>query len=432
MKKTESGKKRNPVNILIMDAFTDANVGSCALVENSYKIIKSFYKNPHVRVMAQYPEAFTDLYGLPGIEDLFLYPTKTKRLQQIWWLIKTGLWMLATGIMLFIPSAVIRSMSMKFFKRLEPFFWADIIVSVGAERLNDKYYKFIPFSLYSLLLGKLLKKKVIIFPSTIGPFFFKWSAWLTGKILSSLDMIYVRDAASAEILLDTLKVSENKMVSTVDVAVLQEPINRDFAYRKIGGVDQGKSIVGISILKWGYFKNRIETPYSNYQSYIREMAKTVDSLIEQYKVTIVFYPTNYHLHACDSDDLAVAYDILPLVKNKKEIKVINDLPTPAQLQGMLACSEINITTRMHACILSTNSGTPTISINYLFKLSEYMDSLGLSDFSIDIEEFSAEKLLAAFQLMWPEREKWRHHLEERIKIRKENLWASMEKILDIS
>ena len=425
-------KKTSHVRILIMEAFTDANVGSCALVGNSYKILKSLYKDSEIRVMAQYPKAFMDLYGIPGTKDIFLYPAKQARIKQLFWLLKTGIWMLRNIILvLIIPTKIINSSGVRrFFTRIEPFIWSDIILSVGAERLNDKYYKNGPFSLYTLLIGKLLKKKVVIFPSTIGPFFFRWSIFFTGLILSMLDLIYVREAASLDILINQLKVPKKKALPSVDVAVLQETISKEEAYSLIG-IQPVRPIVGISVLKWGYFKNRIETPYSNYQSYIREMAKTVDSLIKQKHVTVVFYPTNFRVHACEEDDLVAVHDILPLIENRDNVIIISKLPTPAQLQGMLACSEVNITTRMHACIFSTNTYTPTISINYLFKLKGYMASLGLSDFSIDIEEFSAEKVLDAFDRIWPDRDKWRHHLEVKIKERKNYLWATMEEMYDI-
>jgi polysaccharide pyruvyl transferase WcaK-like protein len=426
------GLTDKPLHILIIEAYTDANVGSCALVENSIKILRSRFVNPDIQIMAQYPRAFTDLYGLPGIQDIFLYPSKQPRLKQIWWLSKTLIWMLSTlFFVLVFPQKKISSLLMLgVFAKIQPFLWADIIVSVGAERLNDKYYKSGPFSLYVLMIGKLLKKKVIIFPSTIGPFFFGWSKLLTGKVLPRLDAVYTRDQASSEVLHNVLKVPHNKVIRSVDVAVLQESVTKEEAYRLIG-VAQNEALVGISVLKWGYFKNSVETAYSNYPAYVREMASLADTLIEKYHITVVFYPTNYQIHACEDDDLATVYDILPLIKNRNKVRVISELPTPSQLQGMLSRSEINITTRMHACILSTNSYTPTISINYLFKLKEYMASLGLADFSVDIEEFSTERVLSAFQRMWLEKEKWRKHLEAKIRERCETLWQSMETLNDI-
>jgi polysaccharide pyruvyl transferase WcaK-like protein len=422
-----SRNSKHPLRVLIVEAYTDANIGSCALVENSLKIIESKFKKAEIRVMAHYPQAFTDLYDKPAINDIFQYPFKQPRFRQISWLLKTLCWMLGT----FIVSRRLRHKSAssvgcsRFCEKISPFLWADLVVSVGAERLNDNFYKNIVFSLYTYYLCKSYKKKMVLFPSTIGPFFFWWSKLLTKKVLSKVDLVYTRDQASTRVLYNELKIPSEKILNSVDVAVLQVPISKKQAHLMIRA-NEDEILVGISAMRWTYFKNRIELPYSNYDAYVHEMAITADSLISQYNLTIVFYPTNYPIHASREDDLSTAYDISSLITNKKKTKIITKLPTPSQLQGMLACSQVNITTRMHACILSTSACVPTISINYLFKVREYMDSLGLSDFSIDIEEFCAAWTLKAFSKIWSEREQWRTHLENVIDQKRRLLWQSME------
>lgn len=433
MKKPQYRKKitknNRQLHILIIEAYTDANIGSCALVENTLKILRTKFPDSEIKVMAQYPKAFSDLYNVTGVDDIFCYPAKRSLYYKILWLIKTVLWMLFNLFELKLHKENVSDQNklMIFQEPIVPFLWADIVVSVGAERLNDKYYKTVLFSLYSLYVSKYLGKKTIIFPSTFGPFFFWWSKLFAGKVLSQLDIIYTRDHASTQTICDNLNVPREKVISSVDVAVLQESIGKREALRMIPA-EENELIVGISAMRWGYFKNRIETPYSNYDAYVRELAKTANTLISEYGVTIVFYPTNYRIHGCEDDDPSTAYNVLSMINYPKRVKVISRLPKPSQFQGMLSCSQINITTRMHACILSTNAYIPTISINYLFKLKEYMSSLGLSDFSIDIEEFCSEKALTAFRKMWPEREKWRIHLEKKIRARKHILWNTMERL----
>ena len=163
-----------------------------------------------------------------------------------------------------------------------------------------------------------------------------------------------------------------------------------------------------------------------------QMAALADGLIERYGVRIVLYPTNFPVHGCREDDLTVSRAIAGRMRRGDEAAVVEELPTPAELKGMLACSELNITTRMHACILSTGSGTPTISVNYLFKVREYMRSLGLEAFSIDIEEFNAEWALETFGRMWPERGIWRGMIAAAIEEKKADLARAMERMDDLA
>jgi polysaccharide pyruvyl transferase WcaK-like protein len=314
-----------------------------------------------------------------------------------------------------------------FRQKLVPFLWADLVASVGAERINDKYFKTIVSSLYTYALIRKLGKKLVILPSTIGPFFFGWSRWLAKRVLRKVDLIYTRDQLSEEITRNLIGPGTANIVKASDVAVIQEWVPREEALAMIPAAS-GEQIVGISAMRWSYFKNRIETPFSNYGAYVREMAKLADSLMREFEVRVVFYPTNYPVHGCREDDLAAALEIRDHMECGNGITVIEDLPTPAQLKGMLACSELNITTRMHACILSTGAAVPTISINYLFKVREHMRSLGLDEFAIDIEEFNAEWALGTFKRVWPEREKWREHIRREIERKGEELVHLMERV----
>lgn len=416
------------MNILIVEAYTDANVGSCALVENALRILRGRFPDAEIRIMAHEPGVFEELYGVESIKDIFEFPFLKPRLTQIGWLLRTAFWMKFAWIGLSLSSSRrVQSGRVLFRRKLEPLIWADLVISVGAERINDKYFKNIVFSLYLLALVKKLGKKLVIFPATIGPFLFRCSRWLARRVLSRVDLIYVRDELSEKLTRELIGTGADNLVRTADLAVLQEPIALDEALAMIQA-SETDGIVGISAMRWSYFKNRIETPYSNYGAYVRETALLADKLAEDYKVRIVLYPTNFPVHGCREDDLATAFEIRERMKHGEGVTVLEQLPTPSQLEGMLACSELNFTTRMHACILSTGGGVPTISINYLFKVREYMRSLGLEEFSIDIEEFNAAWALDAFRRMWPEREKWREHIAREMDRKREELARAMERL----
>lgn len=419
------------MNILIIEAYTDANVGSCSLVENAIKILRHQFPDSNIRVMAHEPTVFMELYGIESIKDIFEFPFLRPRFLQLAWLCKTIIWMsvcwMASSL---FPSRLLTQGTVPFQRKLAPFLWADLVVSVGAERINDKFFKNIVFSLYMLALVKRLGKKLVIFPSTIGPFFFNWSKWLAKRVLRTINLIYVRDELSEEITRDLIGPGVGNLFRTTDLAVLQGGIPRHEALAMIPAGHE-EQIVGISAMRWSYFKNRIETPYSNYEAYVQETAKLADTLIKEFKVRVVFYPTNFPLHGCREDDLATALEIMDRMTNRGGVTVIESLPTPSQLKGMLACSELNVTTRMHACILSTGAAVPTISINYLFKVREYMRSLGLEEFSVDIEEYHADWALNTFRRMWPERERWREHIHRVIEQKKEDLLRALERVHDL-
>jgi len=62
------------VNILIFEAYSDANIGACALVENAIALLRRRYPAAAIRVMAREPGGFRNLYGVDAVPDFFEYP----------------------------------------------------------------------------------------------------------------------------------------------------------------------------------------------------------------------------------------------------------------------------------------------------------------------------------------------------------------------
>lgn len=411
-----------PQRILIFEAYTDANIGSGALVENTVKLLKAHYPGCEIKIMAHYPDAF-HYEGVESVPDAYDFPYLKPRFYQLFWLAGTLLWLGAA----FLQAFLLKSKPFLFFKgKTRHFQWADLAVSVGAERLNDKFVSSLFFSALSLRLLKAMGKKVVFFPSTIGPFLHSPTRALAAGALKRLNLVYTRDRQSTTTCLEALKLDPAKVIETSDVAVLQEQAGEAKSWEILSSfrgspLKPGTPVVGISALKWTYRANKVETPYSNYGAYREEMAKLADAVVDKTGAQVAFFPTNYNVHGCREDDVTVCREVMEKMKHREAAFVIDRLTSPGEFKGLLACSQVNIVTRMHACILSTGAGIPTLSINYLFKLKEYMDSLGLAEFTVDIEEFHVEALLPPFERMWKERDHWAGQIRKAIDSKKESL-----------
>ena len=109
------------------------------------------------------------------------------------------------------------------------------------------------------------------------------------------------------------------------------------------------------------------------------------------------------MHGCREDDVAVARDIISRMRHSDRAYSVEKLFTPAQMKAVMGRLEMCLVTRMHACILSTGINTPTCSINYQFKLHEYMKLVGLGDYTIDIDEVSYDRLKSLVERTWEQR-----------------------------
>jgi polysaccharide pyruvyl transferase WcaK-like protein len=307
---------------------------------------------------------------------------------------------------------------------------ADMVVSVGAERINDNFIKTILFSLYMLWVIQRYDKFMVLFPQTIGPFHFKITRFLSAKVLNKCNVIFLRDRKSDNYIRE-LKIKEPYIINACDVALLQRTAPEDTA-RKIlkeaGVPDDGSPLVGISPMRWSYVKARGKSRYDDYKSAI---ARVADELAQDKGVRVVFLPTNLPLHGCREDDVAVSREIMSLMKAKGKAYVIDKLCTPSELKSIMGLLEMCLVTRMHACIFATGILTPTFTINYQFKLYEYMKLMRLEKYTIDIDDVTYERLKEIAEQTWNDRDKIKKNLEEIVSYWKTNLTTETRRLTAI-
>lgn len=416
--------------ILIIEAYSAANVGSGALVENSVRLLQENFSDSSIEILAQSPPSIKELTGLPVFNELLTLPLGKSRPIQVLWLVRTFIWMFfhifftllsRLGITVAEHLYTYNRNTLTALRKIKE---SDIVVSVGAERINDNFYKAILFSLYMLMVAKGYKKFLVLFPQTIGPFHFSFTRWLSAKVLDRCDVVFLRDQRS----LDTVKkldVDDPKVIRTCDVAVIQPAVSKKQAselLKKAGAPLGEKPILGISAMQWTYIKAEGK---SGYAEYCAAIAKTADAIIEKEGVFVTFIATNILSQGCREDDVAAAQDIIAKMKNKDSTVILDKVYSPAELKGMMGLMEMCLVTRMHACIFCTGIHTPTVSINYQFKLKEYMEQMGLGDYTIDIDVVTPEALSKLVFSAWEKRPELRGALEKSVKYWGDNLRKEM-------
>lgn len=423
------------MKILIIEAYSAANIGSGALVENSIYLLKKNFPDAFIEILAQTPESIHNLTGLPCYHELITLPLGQSRLKQIFWLIKTACWMFfhlfavqcrRAGIKISASSYTFNEHAKKAIEKIQE---ADIVVSVGAERINDNFYKAILFSLYMLWMVKSYNKFLVLFPQTIGPFHFKITKFLSKLILNKCDVIFLRDHKSREIV-KQINVCGPIIIDTCDVAVLQSSVITDEAKKLLyqaGIPNDDKPLIGMSVMRWSYIKAEGK---SGYEEYKRAIASVADEYIEQKGARVLFIATNILTEGCREDDVAAAQDIMNLMRNGKGATILYEVYSPAQMKGIMGLLDLCMVTRMHACIFSTGIYTPTVSINYQFKLKEYMQLMGLGDYTVDIDIVTTDNLRVLMNRGWETRSANRKILEKNINDWSINLETEMTKLPD--
>jgi polysaccharide pyruvyl transferase WcaK-like protein len=209
-------------------------------------------------------------------------------------------------------------------------------------------------------------------------------------------------------------VSGPVIVETCDVAVLQPAVSQEVAWSLLERFVPGREsvpLIGISAMKWDYIKAKGK---SGYEAYKQAIAVVADEFIEEKGAHVIFIATNVLTEGCREDDVAACGDIVRLMKHQKQTTILNEVYTPSEMEGIMGLFEMALVTRMHACIFSTGIFTPTLSINYQFKLKEYMSLMGLGAYTVDIDVVTVDKLRKLMNQGWENRSVNREILRERV------------------
>ncbi|MBK7105272.1 MAG: polysaccharide pyruvyl transferase family protein [Ignavibacteriae bacterium] len=281
----------------------------------------------------------------------------------------------------------------------------DLILITDNILFDRKYFNplFNYLSTIALFAPSAKKRKIPILPynASLGPITTDRGRVAMQKILDASPYLSVRDQQSKD-MLDNNKLKYTKIIDGADCAINTKNIDES----KINEIAQ----------KEGLFKNPNGTLSFNINAYIdswqkimhggeefgREkfvelIAKTLDSIIEEMKLDIMFTVTQVM-------DITIANEVLAKVKNRNKITVIaNAKYTYQEITSLLSKCGLHVGMRTHSLILSSAALTPMITINAYPKSGGYVKTIGQGDWIIDFEDMNYENLMRIIKDGWNKR-----------------------------
>lgn len=381
------------MKIVIAEGGHSSNVGSMALIENAIRIART--ANPDVSISvfcsdAQGVESFLKQDGedinVSVFPDLFCIPTGGN-LIKFFWLVQCVLWITYSRLLLLFTKKISWAFCGRRKRNLKEVESADYIYCIGAERINDIYYKTAMLSLYAIGTYIKMGKKLVHMSLTIGPVFYNSTISLAKKILNNSYAIFVRDQKSYDILKEW-NCKALYQFNSYDIALLQKTdIHNSHELLTEFGIEPG--FIGSSCIYWRFRKANGPVRQAEYE---RAQAETLDYIIEKYNKQIVVTPTV--VTGNELDDSGIGKRIAKQMKHGDKVICISRLLTPVEMATLFSQCCFSIVTRMHAAILCSGAGgRPIIAINYLYKLREYMKNIGFEDYSVDIDYVQSKDLI---------------------------------------
>lgn len=378
--------------IVIAEAGSAKNVGSMALIENAIKIARLKTPDCNITVLSSDPVTVNSvlikdkIMGVKVIHDMFVIPNKGSWGKLIW-LVQNIFFILYTRF-LFLFTKHIRwaliGNKKDIIRIVEE---AECVYCIGAERINDIYFKTALLSLYAIGTYAHMGKKLVHLSLTIGPVFYKSTIFVAKNVLNRSYAIFVRDQKSFDIL-KSWNCKAPFQFNSYDIALLQNT-DKSLVTSLLDEFNIRAGFIGLSALNWPFRK---AVGPARMPDYIQSIADTLDYIIETYNKNIVVTPTVVDICVTRGDD-KVADEIITKMKYGYRVTNIHRVLTPIEMATLFSQSYFSIVTRMHAAILCSGAGNkPVIAINYLYKLREYMKNIGFEEYSVDIDYVNTKDL----------------------------------------
>lgn len=272
------------------------------------------------------------------------------------------------------------------------FIASDVIAVKGGGFLHtygnvkDSYYIF--FTMYYVLLGLRLRKKVVIFPNSIGPLTGRLNKLVVKFLLKRCGLVYVREKVSLSVLQE-LRVDHAKYIP--DLAYFME---EEEPSEKVCGATSGISDRAVGITVRPYRFPEVSDYDLAYRNYVSSVAKFGDFLISRgYQVFFVVQVQGPSAH--ETDRIAIN-DVMHLMSSNEAIVIDGDYNC-YDLMGIYSRLTFVVGTRFHSVIFSQNVTTPAIAIGYGGnKSTGIMGDLDLSEYVLRIEDINYADLKKTF------------------------------------
>jgi colanic acid/amylovoran biosynthesis protein len=265
--------------------------------------------------------------------------------------------------------------------------WADVILFAGGDYIAPIYGFGYVLRAFEMRLATLFRKPTVLYAQSIGPFsgigrsIVSWG-------LSSVNLILARDTDSYDFVRG-LGISTDHVKLTADSALLLKSDKSSEAHRKLKpSIKTAKSKKVAIVLRSSKY-TEIEQGY--HQEYLSKIA-TVVTFIHRSGFNPVFLATN----AEDEQMIRTFmkhhnFLMYPLICAMDY--------SPVQMMSELKTFHIIISSRLHLLILSTLCGVPAYGVGREFKLQNYLQLIGLSEYYSDMRNIDTKGIITRISAM---------------------------------
>lgn len=294
---------------------------------------------------------------------------------------------------------------------MQDYYDADMLVSFGGGHFYARTRLSISF-LWNWLIMALaiwMGKPLILMPQSIGPIAGRLQRRLMKWLVEHAALTAVREYYSLQLLVasgvktSVLVLPDLAFAGSQESIVVTEP--QLATIWPI--VDASRPLIGITVMNWGNQNNL----FHHQDRYEQAICALIEHIHRVYRGQVILFAQVFG-PSSDQDDRIITRVIAARFTN--DVYVVDAMWSPNMMQTAYSRLDAMVGTRMHSVILSMCTGTPAIAIGYLYKSVGIMETVGLSDYVLDINTIDSTAACALFDRLWSQRHIIRKHLHQRI------------------
>ncbi|MBC7406606.1 MAG: polysaccharide pyruvyl transferase family protein [Candidatus Parcubacteria bacterium] len=370
--------------ILITNHFVNAqNLGDLALVEAIISQMREIFDNPEIILESDNPELSKQYFkSIPIVERLFAIRNikLSKNIYSFDFVLK-NLPQMFRLFFIIINYYLFKFLGLNLLNQqvLKEYQSADLILMIGGDYLS-KYYAY-KLRFMEIELAKTLKKPIILYAHSVGPFK-NYDIAYSKKVLSMTDGVFARDEKSEKLLIE-YGVDKKKIFRTADSVLLMKTSSSNSAQNLVTKLNIDKNTIGLVIRDNGF--SQMED--TGYQKYLAGMKLYVDFILENGFKLVFIAPNN--------SDILATHKFVKEYNYNLPIFYTRDLQ-PEEAKYVLSKFKIVISSRMHPLIITSSTGVPVIGIGLEFKTLNYLTLVGLEKYCQKMDDFDIDNAKQAF------------------------------------
>lgn len=400
---------RKLVSVLMCLFYSTQNAGDLALLETSIALLKRFLPNIEITILANFPQEEWFSHQCYEVLPSFFSLVKkhsTSYFSQIMGFILGCFYAILykLGIKMFVPE--------NWKVLLRAYEKTDLVIAVPGHAFfsTGRFGWPFPVNIASVALALFFEKPFYVLPQSIGPFRRWWEKKLLRLVYSRARLVFVRDEESLS-LAEAIGIPRAKLFYAPDPAFTLEPESKKIAINILqsNGWKPIKYSLGVTVISPMGKSLNSRAVYN----YYKILSEGLIQFALRYEMQIVLFCQVLGPTSQEDDRIStrIVYDKLISTLKKDDVILIDKVLSPSMLKACYGEMNMFVASRLHSGIFAISMGVPTVFIGYLPKTEGMLNSIGLSEYSIDLEDLTMQNLILRLNDTWERRDVIRKKLK---------------------